>query len=279
MQQTSTILDQVKQYSLTISASENIQQALLYNEHLESKDYQYYANLQDVFSATTRYTILRDDILESIFVVDAQNNLYRTYGLYDTIQETSWFKEVKNEAAFSGFSGLYRIQKSKNAPAQIKTVSYTQKIFSTDTLQNNYIGQLVIHLKYDVLFGMFEEKSTLIDSFVVLNEKGQAIYQSANVEPQMLSELQEATRVGNPFEQSGNRYIVSSSIENPNWTFIGLISSEIIRKERRDMILIFFGVTLGCLCITLLISIKITRNITAPLMELVRGMKCIFGSE
>lgn len=273
MQQTTTILDQVKQYSLTVSASEDIQQALLHNEHLENKDYNYYVNLQDVFSTTTRYTIVRDDILESISVIDAQNNLYRTDGLYNSMQEERWFKDLKNESVFSGFSGLHMIQKSKNTPAQIKTISYTQKIFSTNTLQNDYIGQLVIHLKYDVLFSMFEESSTLIDNFVILNEKGQIIYQSYGIDPQILATLQDASREGNQFQQSGNQYIVSSSIKNPNWTFIGLISNEVIHKELQDMILLFSGVTLGCLGITLLISIKITQNMTAPLMELVRGMR------
>lgn len=275
-QQLSYYLDDIKKYSLNIILNDQVQDYLKQKDAL--KDYDYYSNVQKLVNTLNEYTLLRDNIIDGIYIVDHNEKVLMTNNLYDESVQEDWYKSLSKEMGNSGFSAVHVVEKGNVVSGKAKVVSYVEKIYDK-TKTDAYLGKIIINIKYDVIMNLFKNNNASIKSFLIYNHNKMPIYQSNPVSQDISANLNDVLGTQKPLMQFRDNYFITQHIPESVWTVIGVLPAKKIYQDLKYLNYIFLFIMISCFLIMSIVIFPVIKSITKPLLTLVRGMKAVSRGE
>jgi len=269
-EQLSYYLDDIKKYCLNIILNDQVQDYLKQKNKLS--EYDYYSTVDKLINTLNDYRLLRDGIIDSIYVVDSDEKVLELNNLYSNTIYEEWYHDFSETGKNSGFSGLHYVENAIALHGKTKVVSYIQKIFDKEQA-DAYLGKIVINLKHDILVKAFESNNASIKSFLIYNENMNLIYQSDSIDKRTVEDIKITINGKAQSFKYGDKYLLIVRIPSNAWTVVGILPVQEIYKNLKYTNYVFFVIIVSCIIVMLLVIFPTVNSITMPLMTLVKGMK------
>ncbi|TBL80118.1 sensor histidine kinase [Paenibacillus thalictri] len=275
-QQTAYLMEDVVNYAKGIVINDQVQTTLKKMKGMSGYDYyDYNLRLETILK---EYSMLRDNVIIDMFVVDSRNKALEINELYGSTLYEDWYDEFRYNAGVNGFSKQHVVSNRANT-SQFNVVTYVMNIYDKQN-PDTYLGKLLIHLKYDVVVQPMLIDPSIGIRIVSFDKHNHLVY------PDNWTEAKDfrrpANNSGSPADDvmlNEGRYYIREPIPPAHWELIGVVSTDKINASMKYINYVLFSITLICFLIMSMLIYPVVSNVTKPLVKLIRGMRQVSKGE
>ncbi|TDF98036.1 sensor histidine kinase [Paenibacillus piri] len=275
-QQISYQIEDAVNYARGIVVNDQLQ--LLLKKMSTIEGYDYYVNNLQLETMLKEYSLLRDNIIVDMIIVDNNNKVLEMNDVYSSSISEDWYDDFRASPMYNGFSKKHIVTNNVNTLSRIMVITYVMNIYDKQT-PNVYLGKLLIHMNYDVLVKPMLTDPVLGIRIQTMDKNERIVYapdQPFRVSPDealvsMLFPEKSVLRDG--------QYYFIESIPLSEWKVMGILSENKINANMKYTNYVLLSIMVICLLMMSVFIYPVVSNVTKPLMKLIRGMRQVSKGE
>jgi two-component system sensor histidine kinase YesM len=275
-QQVSYLMEDIVNYAKGIVVSDQIQTLL--KKMSVTQGYDYYVINMQLETILKEHSLLRDNIIVDMIVVDNHNKVLEMNDMYSSYLKEDWYDDFRYNEVYNGVSKQHVVSNHANT-SKLDVVTYVMNFYDKQNA-NVYLGKLLIHLDYHVLVNPMLIDPSLGMKILTLDKVQNIVYSpdeeaAAAVPPEIMNESLASEKV---LYKDGQYYIMES-LPSYQWKLFGIISENKINANMKYINYVLLSIIMICLLIMSILIYPVVTNFTKPLMMLIRGMRQVSKGE
>jgi two-component system sensor histidine kinase YesM len=244
----------------------------LMRTHLQKQGYAYYRTIREIVSSLSQYAMLRDDLVDDIYIVDTESNIISRNGFYADTLESRWYQDFLASNTNFYFSTVHEVEgRNANSPLnRNKVVSCVVSMYDLQapTHPDSHLGYVIVNIKYDALTNMMNNSENL--QYVIIQKDGMFIDETADTTLfQQKITLDEQTAM-----KLESNYIFSYfQLPLANWVLVTSTEVSAINVQFLYVAAAFAAAMLFIMYFAGRIVAMLARKITEPLKVLTAGIQ------
>ncbi len=229
----------------------------------------------------TRRDIVSIVILNNKKIILADKDTYKIKSSMD-IQKLDWYKraiEAKGKPIFSSSHVQNFIEGQYPWVISLSNANYDRN--------NSFIGVTLIDINYKVFTDLCNKVQIGKKGYVfIIDQNGDMVYHPnqqliySNIKEENIKRILSAKDGSyNDFQDNENKLITVKSLPSIGWKVVGVTYMNDILIQKEDLIRVLSISTIICLLIAIIISIKVSSNISNPIYKLERIMRKVEKGE
>lgn len=274
-QQISYQLEDVVNYAKGIVVNDQLQ--LLLKKLSTTEGFDYYVNILQLETVLKEYSLLRDNVIVDMIIVDKNNKVLEMNDVYSGSITEDWYDNFRINPTYNGFSKKHIVTNNTNTLSRMMVVTYVMNIYDKQT-PDVYLGKLLIHINWDVLVKPMITDASLGIRIHTLDKDRNIVYSPDPKASELPEEAMNQLASEGSVLNDGQYYFIES-IPSSQWRVMGIVPQTKINANMKYTNYMLLSIGLICLLIMSLLIYPVVSNVTKPLMKLIRGMRQVSKGE
>jgi len=275
-QQVSYQLEDIVNYAKGIVVNDQLQ--LLLKKMSTTEGFDYYMNNLQLETVLKEYSLLRDNVIVDMIIVDKNNKVLEMNDVYSGSITEDWYDNFRLNAAYNGFSMKHIVTNNTNTLSRMTVVTYVMNIYDKQ-MPDMYLGKLLIHINWDVLVKPMITDASLGIRVHTLDKDGHIVYSSGPPAAELPEEAMNPWASRESSVLKDGQYYFIESIPSSQWKVMGIVPQNKINANMKYTNYVLLSIVLICLLIMSVLIYPVVSTVTKPLMKLIRGMRQVSKGE